>query len=123
MAADGASLTDAARQALKEEIARKRLALTVDESRAGVEVTEGRDLITVRRFLGLNEALLAKGALESSGIECFLFDENVARIYWSNLLGGIKLTVNREDAEAATSILDEARPETTDVESVDSEPQ
>ena len=54
-------------------------------------------------FQNLPEALLAKGSLDSSGIECFLTDDNMVRMDWfmSNLLGGAKLLVNREDAEAA----------------------
>ena len=64
--------------------------------------------------------LLAKGSLESSGIECFLTDDNMVRMDWfiSNLLGGIKLAVNQEDVEAATAILDEPAPEILDVDGV-----
>jgi hypothetical protein len=119
IAADGASLIDTAREALRTEITRKGLALTVNEAPAGVDVLEERDLLEIRRFLDLPEALLAKGRLESAGIECFLTDDNMVRINWSNLLGGAKLLVNRADAEAATAVLDEPIPETLDVEGLE----
>jgi hypothetical protein len=53
--------------------------------------------------------LLAKGSLESAGIECFLADENLVRLDWfiSNFIGGIKLRVRPEDAENARKLLDE----------------
>jgi len=78
---------------------------------------EFRELVTVRKFRDLPEALLAKGCLESAGIECILVDDNMVRLdwFWSNLMGGIKLQVNREDAETAARILDEPTPEGFDV--------
>ena len=120
VAADGAELTDAARATLKTEITRRGLAIAVNEFPAAVDVIEERDLVAIRRFRDLPEALLARGSLESSGIECFLTDDNMVRMDWfiSNLLGGIKLAVNQEDAEAAAAILDEPMPETLDVEGV-----
>ena len=74
----------------------------------------------IRRFQNLPEALLTQGSLDSSGIECFLTDDNMVRMDWfiSNLLGGVKFLVNREDVEAATAILDEPTPELLDVEGV-----
>ena len=120
VAADGADLTDTALAALKTEIARRGLAIAVNETPAGLDVLEERELVPIRRFRDLPEALLAKGSLESSGIECFLTDDNMVRMDWfiSNLLGGIKLAVNQEDAEAAADILDEPMPEILDVEGV-----
>ncbi len=45
--------------------------------------------------------MLAKGKLDSEGLESFLADDNTVRMdwLWSNLLGGIKLLVDPEDAE------------------------
>ena len=65
--------------------------------------------MTIRQFRDLPEALLAKGSLESSGIECFLADENLVRLDWfiSNLIGGIKLSVKAQDVENAKIILDD----------------
>ena len=121
VAADGPSLTDIARETLKSEIAQRGLAIAVSESQPDLEeVIEERDLVSVRRFRDLPEALLAKGSLEASGIECFLTDDNMVRMNWfiSNILGGVKLAVHPEDAEAATAILDQPIPETLDVEGV-----
>ena len=53
--------------------------------------------------------MLAKGSLESAGIECFLADENLVRLDWfiSNFIGGIKLNVRVADVENARKILDD----------------
>ena len=63
----------------------------------GQDVMEWDDLVMIRQFRDLPEALLAKGSLESAGIEAFLVDDNMVRIDWflSNLLGGIKLSVRK----------------------------
>jgi hypothetical protein len=107
VAANTVSLTDVAREALKAEISGRGLAIILSES-TGVDIVEERDLVMIRRFQSLTEALLAKGSLDSSGIECFLTDDNMVRMDWfiSNLLGGVKLLVNREDAESAQNSLE-----------------
>jgi hypothetical protein len=76
--------------------------------------------VTIRAFRDLPEALLAKGSLESAGIDCSLLDENIVRLdwFWSNLMGGIKLQVAPEDAESANQILSEPIPATLYVEGV-----
>jgi len=81
---------------------------------------EGGELVTIRKFRDLPEALLAKGSLESSGIQCALVDDNMVRLDWfiSNLLGGIKLQVKAEDADAADEILSQPIPEYLDVSGV-----
>ena len=116
-------LTDLARALLKREIARRELepSLTAGEV-SGVDELEARDLVTIRQFRDLPEALLAKGALDSAGIECFLVDQNMVRMDWfiSNLLGGIKLQVKREDLEEASAVLAEPIPEAFDVDGVGS---
>ena len=68
---------------------------------------EFRELVTIRVFVDLSEALLAKGSLESAGIECFLIDDNMVRLDWFmvNVFGGIKLKVAAEDAETAQAFL------------------
>lgn len=103
------SLTDIAWEALEEEMDRRHLkypAEAVPDRRQEIEI---RELVTVRQFRDLPEALLAKGCLESVGIECFLGDENLVRLDWfiSNFIGGIKLNVRTADAENARKILDE----------------
>jgi len=75
---------------------------------------------TIRTFRDLPEALFAKGCLESAGIDCTLIDDNMVRLDWfiSNLLGGIKLQVKAEDANAANQILSQPIPEHLDVAGV-----
>jgi hypothetical protein len=71
------------------------------------DVLESRELVTVRVFVNISEALFAKGSLESAGIECFLVDDNMVRLDWFmvNVIGGIKLKVAAEDVEAALALL------------------
>jgi hypothetical protein len=70
---------------------------------------ELRNMITIRQFRDLPEALLAKGSLDSAGIESVLVDENIVRLdwFWSNLMGGVKLEVSLGDVEAANEILNQ----------------
>lgn len=107
------SLTELAWEALEEELDRRRLDFSDDESPDDApeprQQLEMRELVTIRQFRDLPEALLAKGSLESAGIECFLADENLVRLDWfiSNLIGGIKLKVKAGDAANAQQLLDE----------------
>jgi hypothetical protein len=116
---DAASLTDIARDALKTEITRRGLTTAMGHSPVGTDVVEARDLVLIRQLLPLPEALLARSRLESAGIECFMADDNMVRINWPNLLGGVKLLVSQEDAPAAAAILDEPIPETPNDEAVE----
>jgi len=120
IAADAAELTDAARQALTDEFARRHpeAAVVVNTAARGRDSMESADVVSIRQFMNLPEALLAKGALDSAEIECFLVDDNMARIEWSNLVGGIKLCVKQEDAEAALDMLEQPIPEEFDVDGV-----
>jgi hypothetical protein len=108
LARNAESLTELAWDALEDEMDRRHLDVSDDapEPRQEMEV---RELVTIRQFRDLPEALLAKGSLESSGIECFLADENLVRLDWfiSNFIGGIKLKVRAPDAINAQKILDE----------------
>jgi len=115
LACEGTSLTEEARAALAAEIARR--GMSVDASNVTTDAEdcaaprgrlEMRDLLTIRQYRDLPEALLAKSALESAGIECFLGDDNLIRMdwLWSNLLGGIKLRVRQEDAIVASRLLE-----------------
>jgi hypothetical protein len=81
---------------------------------------EFQKFVTVRKFRDLPEALLAKGSLQSAGIECRLFDDNMVRLdwFWSNLLGGIKLQVVQEEVDSANAILDQPIPEDLEVPGV-----
>jgi hypothetical protein len=108
LAQSAESLTELAWDALEDEMDRRHLEYSDDAPQPRQEM-EVRELVTVRQFRDLPEALLAKGSLESAGIECFLADENLIRLDWfiSNLIGGIKLNVRAADAENAQKLLDE----------------
>src|SRR5882724_1673033 len=101
LAEESWSLTEIGKEALKFELARRGLEIELAKSPAGK--VDAKNLITISQFRDLPEALLAKGALESAGIECFLADDITIRMdwLWSNALGGIKLCVNSTEAEAA----------------------
>jgi Putative prokaryotic signal transducing protein len=103
------SLTELAWDVLEDEMDRRHLDFVSDSVSEPRQEMELRELVTVRKFRDLPEALLAKGSLESSGIECFLADENLVRLDWfiSNFIGGIKLNVRAADVENARNILDE----------------
>lgn len=108
LALSSESLTETASEALEDEMERRHLKypdLEADRAPA----LELQELVTVRQFRDLPEALLAKGCLESVGIECYLGDQNLVRLDWfiSNFIGGIKLNVKLVDAENARKILDE----------------
>lgn len=64
-------------------------------------------LRTVATFEYAHFAHLAKTKLESEGIQCFIFDENISTINWfyTNAVGGIKLKVREEYYEKAVRIL------------------
>ncbi len=76
--------------------------------------------MVIRRYRDLPEAIIAKSILDSADIESFLIDQNMVRLdwLWSNLLGGIKLVVRVEDAEAAAELIQQGIPEKFDVEGV-----
>ena len=63
------------------------------------------ELITVGNYSGLPEAELAQGILDSAGIESVLVDENVGRMLTWTVVGGFKLQVNKDDADAAVKLL------------------
>ncbi len=106
VAADPGSLTDAALDALEHEAERRGLDL---EAEPPAETPGFRELAVIRKFRDLPEALLAKGALDSAGIESHLMDENLVRLDWfySNAIGGVRLCVRAEDASRAFRILNE----------------
>jgi hypothetical protein len=109
LARSAESLTELACDALEDEMDRRHLECPADEAPEQRQELEVQELVTIRQFRDLPEALLAKGSLESSGIECFLADDNLVRLDWfiSNFIGGIKLNVRAADAENALKLLDE----------------
>jgi hypothetical protein len=123
IAADSAELTDVARQSLTDELARRHPEESVA---AGTSIApehdsvELADVVSIRQFRDLHEALLARGALDSAELESFLVDDNMIRMDWfySNLVGGIKLCVRQQDADAALDLLEQAIPGEFEVEGI-----
>jgi Putative prokaryotic signal transducing protein len=70
-----------------------------------MDIRKASELVTIRQFGNMSEALLAKGCLESAGIECFLADANITRLEWP-LSRGMRLQVNADDAETARAFLE-----------------
>jgi predicted nucleic-acid-binding Zn-ribbon protein len=120
IADSGDELSAAAGDAFQAEVGRRGLAIDAAPPPPGEDRFELNATVTLRQFRDLPEALLAKGCLESAGIQTYLVDDNMIRMDWfiSNLLGGIKLKVNPEDATAANEILNQPIPEMLDVEGV-----
>lgn len=118
LAEDTASLTSVASQVLNDEMARRELSpLQPGPSQPDPDGLQDetvlRSMVTIRSFPDVMQAWLAKSGLESAGIECYLADDNMVRLDWgiSIVLGGVKLRVKPEDAEAALVFLDQPVPE------------
>ena len=114
------ALSDAAWDALEDELDDRGLEVPEAEALPAMEVAERRNLVLLRRFRDIPEALLAKGKLDASGIDCFLADDNMVRMDWfiSNFLGGVKLFVDASDFREAAKILNEPIPMELQVEGV-----
>ncbi|MFZ0978932.1 MAG: hypothetical protein WAN23_05950 [Candidatus Acidiferrales bacterium] len=117
LAEEAASVTEIAQEILKRELSRRKLHVELPEAEQEDEPPPP-ELVTLRQYLHLQDALLAKTVLDSAGIESRLGDESTIRMYWlwSNALRGVKLWVREEDAAAAASLLDQERPSAFDVE-------
>jgi hypothetical protein len=111
LVADWHSLIPEARLALSAEFTSRNLDF-VAPSVAEIPSTEFRELVTIRRYRDLSEAIVARAVIESAGIFCFLKDENLVRLDWqvSNFIGGIRLQVAVPDVEAAEAILSQPTP-------------
>jgi hypothetical protein len=103
------ALTEVAQGILRTEFARRGLdpPLLDEEDRV-----ERRDMVTVRRYRDVSEAIVARSLLESSDLYAFLCDENLVRLDWqvSNFIGGIRLQVEKNDEAAALALLGEPIP-------------
>jgi len=112
------SLTQIGKEELKAELTRRGLDVDLAESPA--KDAEIRNFVIIRRCRDLPEADLAKSSLESAGIKSFLRDHNTIGVNWglSYALGGIKVCVNSEDADAAAQLLGHEIPERFDVEGI-----
>jgi hypothetical protein len=78
------------------------------EPATGFEEFVDDEPVILRRYRDMPLAYADKSALESAGIQCFLWNANLVRMdwLWSNALDGIKLVVRKSDAEDAARILD-----------------
>ena len=116
LAANSSELSDISREALRHELSLRGIA--ADFLQAGWDAIEHHPLVTIQRFRDLPQALIAKGWIESAGIEAFLANENIVRMDWfySNLVGGVSLLVKREDEPQAREVLDQPIPEEFEVE-------
>lgn len=104
LAADAGSLTPEAVQALEAEIARRKLDIALSEP-ADETAAPSEELVTIRIFRDLVEAMPAKGLLDSAGIQCVLADDNTGRLLPAGAVGGIRMQVSRVDANAALQLL------------------
>ena len=126
LARSGDEFTPIAQEAFDAEVARRGLNITIvspsieaptDPGPLNVESEDGviefDRTVTLRRYLYLPEALLAKGTLESAGIQAYVIDENMIRLDWfvSNAIGGLRLQVHEKDVDAANEILNQPIPE------------
>ena len=120
VASQAFELTGPAREALRAELYKRGLYIgQLEESEpTGQDRLGFRTLVTIRSFWNLAEAELAKGLLDSAEIESFLFDENMGRLYWMNVIMGVRLRVDAENAEIASRILDENISELAATENV-----
>jgi hypothetical protein len=107
------SLTEEAQAALRAEFTRRQLEPPLVEDREEYAEPVGREVVTVRRYRDLSEAIVAQSLLESAGIKAWTRDENLVRMDWfySNLVGGVRLQVDAADAAAAAEVLDLPVPE------------
>jgi Putative prokaryotic signal transducing protein len=82
-----------------------------DESRPELPKDRGRPVV-LRTYRDITEAMVDRTALESAGIQCFLYEDNLIRLDWfvSNAIGGARLVVSENDAADAAKILAEKRP-------------
>lgn len=70
------------------------------------------ELITIKTFVYPTEAYVLQSKLESEGIECFIFDDNIIQInpMYSQIAGGVKLKVGEKHLEQAQAIMAEIDP-------------
>lgn len=119
LAAEAYQLTDPARSALKDELARRGLTVELGED-PGSDVIVLQPLVTIGQFRDLPEALLARDSLIAAGIDADLADDNMVRMDWfiSNAVGGVKLKVKPEDVALAQEILNQPIPGNFEVEGI-----
>ena len=73
-------------------------------------------LVTVAKFLTIQEATMARGFLNSNGFEVFLGDGAMLFSHMTPMTGGINLRVREEDAETVLELLADVEAHPGDVE-------
>jgi hypothetical protein len=126
VAGEPTALSERAFDALRHEMTKRGLdwaggnaALATLREAASVKTDESGNVPEVLRvYRDMTDALTDRMVLEGSGIECYLFDENMVRLdwLWSNLLGGVKLVVRKKDVEQSERLLGQNVPEKLDLE-------
>ena len=109
------SLTDGARNALRVELHNRKLDQEADRlhqehlSEQAVSSEASLKLVTIATFNDPFSANLAKGKLESEGIEWFTATEHRLGLSWGdgNVFGPIELQVKEPDVERADKVLEE----------------
>jgi hypothetical protein len=105
------SLTPEAQALLREEFAKRSLQ---PPDIPPVVKTEFSDMVTVRSYRDIAEALIAKSVLDSAGIFSYLRDENTVRMIWtwSQQVGGVRIEVRTADMAQAEELLSQPIPPT-----------
>jgi hypothetical protein len=112
------TLVGPAQEALRVEFARRDMKPPLIEEDGEADDSPESNLVTVRRYRDLSEAIVARSVLESAGLFCVLRDENMVRMEWqiSNGLGGLRLQVRAADEAEATELLNQPMPPSIPVE-------
>jgi hypothetical protein len=105
------SLTAPAQAALRSEFAKRNMEPPLIEEDEPTPAL--RNLLTVKRYRDLSEAIVARSMLASADIPAWLRDENLGRLDWqlSNFIGGLRLQVEAKDSEQALALLTSGTPE------------
>jgi hypothetical protein len=108
LGAQYASLTDDAQALVREEFKRRNLEIPDAADDQAPDALLG--VKTIRQYRDQAEAILARSALESAGIACFLRDENTIRNRYQrmSLYLAKRIIVSRSVPGAAHSIADRA---------------
>ena len=72
-------------------------------------MTESNELVTIGRFSTLPEMDMARGLLESEGINCLAPEEHLVAAtggLYGQAVGWLRLQVRQEDAERAQALLE-----------------
>jgi hypothetical protein len=105
--ADAGTYPDDVLLAVWERLAAHDVVVEFVNQQAALGETPSEYLVTVATFRNYVRAQFAQTRLLSSGMQAFLFDDNVIRInwFWCTALGGVKLRVPAGDIVEALEIL------------------